>query len=107
MAPKPDDLRSTFKGTKHDHNPPIVRLKKVADGLIPATSKVMIPERLLVDHAKVLASLGRDVDMSSRRQRCCGDPEDLLFADPSNQTLWDGFVEDAHRVQNGIRFEMR
>lgn len=65
-------------------------------GLGAAAGQLHVPECAVVQHAEVLAALGRDVDVTGSRERGRGDPEHLLLQDPVDHRLWDRLVECAH-----------
>lgn len=58
-----DSGRSLESG-QHDSHAVVARLVDVRYGFVAAAGKFLIPERLAVKHTEVLATFGRDIDVS-------------------------------------------
>lgn len=64
MAKQPHDPRRAFESVQHDSHTVVARLVDVRDGLVAAAGELLVPEGFAVEHAKVLAAFGRDVDVA-------------------------------------------
>jgi hypothetical protein len=77
----------SFESIQHDGYAIVAGLVDVRDRLVSGTGELLIPERFTVEHTKVLAAFGRDIDMTVARQRCRADEEHLLVQDPLDERL--------------------
>ena len=96
MAPDTHDSGRAGKGHEQDTDAAIARLVQVSVCFYPATGQVHVPEGALVDHAKVLAAFGGDVDVAMAGEGGGADPEHLLLLDPGEERSRNGLIEDAH-----------
>lgn len=72
------------------------------NGLIAAAREVMVPESLLVDHAKVFPAFWRHVDVSGARQGGSRHPEYSLLFNPCDKGVRYCFVKDTHIGGEGL-----
>jgi hypothetical protein len=69
VAKEPHDPRRTLESVQHDGDTVVARLVDVRNRLVAAAGELLVPERLAVEHAEVLASFGRDIDVAFTGQR--------------------------------------
>ena len=63
LPPQPQNPRRTIESVEHDRDAVVAGFVEMCNRFVAAAGKLLIPEGLLVQHTKVLAALGRHVNV--------------------------------------------